>query len=186
MKKTALALLTGALFTLTGTQAVAATYEVDSERSQLQFFYKQMGVTMKGDFTGLQGVIEFDESAPEQMSAHIELPLDSVDTGNDEANEELEKSTWFDIAAHPTASFESSQVSPAAEDEYTVDGTLLIKGERQELSIPVTVTRNDEGGLVFETEFEIDRGTFAIGSGSWSDPSIVANEVKIKAVIVGK
>lgn len=186
MKKTATALLTGALFALSSPQVLADTYEVDAEQSQVEFFYKQMGVTMKGHFSGLQGSIDFDEDAPENMAAHIELPLASVDTGNAEANEELEKSEWFDTPAHPSATFESTQVTPDGANQYTVEGILQIKGETQALSIPVTVSTGDDGQLLFETEFEIDRSSFEIGSGSWSDPSIVASEVKIKASVVGK
>lgn len=186
MKKTAIALFTGTVFALSAAPALAASYEVDGDQSQVEFLYKQMGVTLTGEFTGLQGTIEFDEAAPESMSARIELPLSGVDTGNDEANEELEKPEWFDMDAHPIASFESKQVSPAGDGQYTVAGVLAIKGETQELSIPVVVTTSDDGSMLFETEFEIDRGTFEIGSGTWSDPSIVANEVIIKASVVGK
>src|SRR5690625_7983125 len=85
-----------------------------------------------------------------------------------------------------TATFETSAVSPAGDDDYTVKGVLQIKGETQALEFPVTVQQDDAGRLVFETEFEIDRGDFDVGSGSWSDPSIVSNEVKVKAHIVSK
>src|SRR5690625_6859262 len=74
-----------------------------------------------------------------------------------------------------TATFETSAVSPAGDDDYTVKGVLQIKGETQALEFPVTVQQDDAGRLVFETEFEIDRGDFDVGSGSWSDPSIVSD-----------
>lgn len=183
MIKTALALSMGALMIMSGS-AWAATYKVDSEQSQLNFYYKQMGVGLKGEFQGLTGQIEYDVEQPSQMAATIELSLTSVDTGNVDANEELQKPEWFDLEAYPTATFNSIEVSPTGADSYQVNGQLSIKGESQALTIPVKVVQNDTGVLVFDTEFTIDRGDFAIGSGSWSDPSIVANEVIIKASIV--
>lgn len=185
MNKIAIAALFGVAFSL-GAAAHADTYKVDSENSVIEFQYKQMGVNMKGSFANLQGTITFDEAEPDKMAAQIELPLDTVDTGTEEADDELVKPEWFDMANHPAASFESTHVSPDDADEYTVDGVLQIKGETQELTFPVAVSRDDAGNLVFETEFEIDRGDFDVGSGSWSDPSIVSNEVKIKAKVVGK
>lgn len=183
MKRTTLALSLGAAMLL-GHTAGAATYEVDAEQSQLSFFYQQMGVGLEGGFQGLSGEIEYEVDQPEQMAARIELPLNTVDTGNDDANEELEKPEWFDLSAYPTASFVSNEVTPAGEGSYQVNGQLHIKGEDLELTIPVTVGENEAGALVFETEFSIDRSDFDIGSGTWSDPSIVANEVTIKAAIV--
>lgn len=185
MRKSFSALLAASVFAV-GTWAHAATYEVDSESSEVIFYYKQMGVQLDGRFTGLSGNIDFDANDPDSMSAQIELPLSSVDTGNDEANDELEKPEWFDLNAHPTATFSSTQVTPADAGQYTVDGVLEIKGHTQTLSLPVNVQQMDNGVLLFETEFEIDRGTFEVGSGSWSDPSIVANEVKIKASILAQ
>lgn len=185
MRKTFVAALLGTALGFS-VAAHADTYEVDSDNSVIEFQYKQMGVNMKGSFANLQGSITFDEDAPESMAAQIELPLDTVDTGTEEADEELIKPEWFDMANHPVATFESTQVAAEADGQYTVDGVLQIKGESQELSFPVQVSHDDNGKLVFETEFEIDRGDFDIGSGSWSDPSIVSNEVKIKARVVSK
>lgn len=183
MKSTALALSMGAVMAFAST-SWAATYEVDPEQSQLNFYYQQMGVGLDGEFQGLTGEIQYDIEQPEQMAALIELPLSSVDTGNDDANEELQKPEWFDLSVHPTASFTTNSVSPVGDDNYEVSGELLIKGERQTLTIPVTVSQNEAGALVFDTEFSINRNDFEIGSGSWSDPSIVANEVTVKASVV--
>lgn len=185
MKKTAVAALFGLALSL-GAAAHADTYEVDSENSVIEFQYKQMGVNMKGSFANLQGTIVFDEAEPDKMAAQIELPLNTVDTGTEEANDELVKSEWFDMANHPAASFQSMQVTPTDADEYTVEGVLQIKGETQELVFPVTVSHDDAGNLIFDTEFKINRGDFDVGSGSWSDPSIVSNEVKVKVRVVGK
>src|SRR5690625_6047599 len=102
-----------------------------------------MGVNMKGNYANLPGTITFDSEACDAMCAVIELPLDTVDTGTDEADEELIKPQWFDMANHPTATFETSAVSPAGDDDYTVKGVLQIKGETQALEFPVTVQQDD-------------------------------------------
>src|SRR5690625_5297189 len=185
MQRVARAARLGAASTV-ATVARAATYQRDSAHSIVELPYKQTGVNMHGTFANLQGTSSCDQEAPDAMGAVIELPLDTVDTGTDEADAEPIKPEWFDMANHPTATFETSAVSPAGDDDYTVKGVLQIKGETQALEFPVTVQQDDAGRLVFETEFEIDRGDFDVGSGSWSDPSIVSNEVKVKAHIVSK
>src|SRR5690625_7631531 len=107
MKQIAVAALLGAASTL-ATVAQADTYEIDSEDSIVEFQYKQMGVNMKGNFANLQGTITFDQEAPDAMGAGIELLVDTVATGTDEADEELIKPEWFDMANHPTATIETS------------------------------------------------------------------------------
>lgn len=160
------------------------TYTVDQDKSEVSFHYKQMGVGMEGHFSGLQGEIHFDVTQPEQMSAVLELPLSSVETGNDEANEELEKENWFHIDNYPVARFESTKVTPKDEENYVVEGLLEIKGQTQKLNFPVLVNAIDDDTLQFEVAFDIDRSNFEIGAGSWSDPSIVANEVTIQADVI--
>src|SRR5690625_7267485 len=122
-----------------------------------------MGVNMKGNFANLQGTITFDQEAPDAMGAVIELPLDTVDTGTDEADEELIKPEWFDMANHATATFETSADSPAGDEDYTVKGVLQIKGETQAHELLFTVQQADAGRLVFERSSEIDRGDIEVG-----------------------
>lgn len=72
--------------------ASAATYNtIDSDSSQVEFYYGQMGVDMEGIFQTIDGQINFDSAQPESASVTLQVKTSSVDTGSSEADEEVQK-----------------------------------------------------------------------------------------------
>ncbi|GGE67002.1 polyisoprenoid-binding protein YceI [Paenalcaligenes hominis] len=164
--------------------ASAATYtHIDSESSQIEFFYGQMGVNMEGIFSGIDGQIDFDSAQPEKASVSLRVKMDSVDTGSDEADEEVQKSEWFNVPEHPDATFVSKQIKQTGDNSFLVSGMLSIKGNEQTIEFPATVAEED-GRAIFTGSFDMLRGDYAIGEGAWSKFDIVANEVRIEFSIV--
>ena len=111
------------------------------------------------------------------------MDLGSVDTGSAEANVEVGKKSWFNIAAFPVASFVSSSVKPVAQDKLEVKGRLSIKGISREVTIPVTV-KTTGGSITFDGAFPLLRLQYSIGEGAWSDTDTVADEVQVRFRIV--
>ena len=138
-----------------------------------------MGVTMDGSFTKYNVKLSFDPAKPESTVALMDLQLASVDAGYVEANSELAGKDWFDTAAYPTARFESTSVQTLPDNKYQLNGKLTIKGRTREISTPVTFASKGSKGL-FEGTFSFNRSEFAIGKGVWSDPKIVADQIKIR------
>ncbi|MEZ2720928.1 YceI family protein [Paenalcaligenes hominis] len=164
--------------------ASAATYtQIDTQSSQIDFFYGQMGVNMEGIFSGVDGQIDFDSAQPEKASVSLRVKMDSVDTGSDEADEEVQKSEWFNVPEHPDATFVSKQIKQTDDNTFLVSGVLSIKGNEQTIEFPATVVEED-GRARFEGSFDMLRGDYAIGEGAWSKFDIVANEVRIEFSIV--
>lgn len=174
-----------ALFLALGSAAHAAAYtQVDPAASHLTFGYTQMNVGLEGSFKQLQPkVFSFDPAAPEAAKVEIEVPLVSVDSGNEEANAELVKPEWLSAQAHPAARFVTTGVKPLEAGRYQVDGELTIKGVTKPVTMPVTF--KEEGGKGhFEGGFAFKRTDFGVGEGPWGDTSIVADEVSITFHVV--
>ncbi len=176
--------ITGLALILTApTIALATQYNtVVPDESNVQFVYTQMGVSMEGSFKEFEGEIEFDTDNPESASASFQVSLSSVDTGTTDGDEEVVKDEWFAVNNHPFASFTSEKVAVGSNNSYEVEGVLNIKGQEKSIVIPVQLSES-ENKAVFEGEFNINRGDFAIGEGSWSSFDIVANEVTVKVKI---
>lgn len=171
------------LVSLPGT-AHATQYDVVvPEESEVVFRYQQMGVKMDGSFTDFSGDLSFDPDEPEAGEASFEVDLSSVDTGTSDGNTEIVGPDWFDVDAHPVATFVSHGISPIGDGEYDVQGTLTIKGIEQEVTIPA-VFHEEDGKGVFEAEFTLQRGDYTIGEGAWSTFDIVANDVTIHVRVV--
>lgn len=169
---------------LLGTAGAAQYTTLNSDASRVSFGYTQMGVSMKGGFSDIQATqFNFDPANPEAAHVAIEIPLSSIDAGYADANDELEKGDWLNMAKHPIARFESSSVSTVSDNEFEVTGDLTIKGQTREVSIPFTFEEDGNTGI-FEGKLTFQRADFGIGEGMWGDFSIVANEIQIDFHIV--
>lgn len=160
--------------------ALAANYStVLPQQSNVTFVSTQMGVPVEGEFRKFNAAITLDPDHPERGTAHIEIDLASIDTGNQEANEEIVKPLWFDTAAHPVASFISTAVKPLGQGRYTALGKLTIKGKTLDTQASFSIEKK-QGQLLLPGSFKLKRLDYAIGSGIWSDTSAVADEVQVR------
>ncbi|MBL8420725.1 MAG: YceI family protein [Dechloromonas sp.] len=153
--------------------------QVQSDKSAINFTYKQMGVAVDGKFKRFSSQLSFDPAKPTAARATLDVELASVDTGAPEGDDEVATKPWFNTKAFPTARFVSGSVKALGGNKYEVAGQLSIKGKTQDIVVPATFAAQGNSG-VFDGSFTIRRGDFSIGEGSWAKFDIVANEVQIK------
>lgn len=164
---------------LSAAAAHAIEYKsIASDKSSVTFGYKQMGVAMDGKFKKLTGQINFDPSKLNAAKAKLEIDLASVDTGSEEADQELAGKTWFNTAAFPKASFELVQIKSIAANQFEAVGKLTIKGKTVDQKVVLKYVAQGTLG-VFSGNFVIHRADFAIGEGSWSKFDVVANDIQV-------
>ena len=108
----------------------------------------------------------------------MSIDLDSIDAGSSDANEELKKSSWFDTATFPVATFESTGVKDLGNNRYQITGHLTLRGITREVVVPVLLKSENEIGI-FDGELTLERDNFKIGEGEWAD-SVVSNEINIR------
>ena len=177
MKRFAFAL---ALLTALPFAAAAAEFnQVQTDKSAINFAYKQMNVAMDGKFKKFSAQLSFDPAKPAAAKATIDVDLASIDAGSSDADQEVAGKQWFNTKAFPSAKFVSSSVKTLGGNKYEVAGQLNIKGKTQEVIVPATFTAQGNTG-VFDGSFTIRRADFAIGEGSWAKFDVVANDVLIK------
>lgn len=175
-----------AIFLLLAGNAHAADYtKVQPGQSSIKFVSRQMGVPVEGVFKKFAAQVRIDPARPEKGAAHIEIDLDSIDAGSAEANDEVMGKSWFDVAAFPKAEFVSGSVKALGAGKYEASGKMTIKGKTMEVRAPFTL-KEDKGALSIDGAFTLKRLDFGIGSGLWSDTSVVADEVQIKFYFVVK
>ena len=137
-----------------------------------------MGVAVAGKFNTFSADISVNPSKPETGTARISIDLNGLDAGSAEANEELGNKSWFDSKRYPVARFVSSRVVSLGNERYEALGAMTIKGKVLSVKAPFTLKRL-AGALVVEGSFPIKRLDYGIGTGIWSDTSVVADEVTI-------
>lgn len=156
------------------------------QQSSITFVSKQMGVPVEGSFKKFAAQVAVNPAKPESGTARIDIELGSIDTGSAEADEEVAGKAWFDSKKSPAASFTSDSISSLGKGRYEVLGKMSIKGKTLDIKAPFTL-KQEADTLIIDGQFPLKRLDFGIGSGIWSDISVVADEVQIRFrfVVVG-
>ncbi|HYD93416.1 MAG TPA: YceI family protein [Candidatus Paceibacterota bacterium] len=84
----------------------------------------------------------------------------------------LKGERWFNVAAHPTATFAITKVAERADSGetfvYDITGDLTLKGQTHQVTFPATIYQTSDGRVRAAGSFEIDRTQWGITSGSAS------------------
>jgi polyisoprenoid-binding protein YceI len=147
-------------------------------QSEVSFVSRQMGVPVEGKFKTFSAQVAFDPAKLATSQIAFTVDTGSADISR-EANAELPKATWFNVAAFPKATFQSSSIKRLDASKFEVTGKLSIKGLSSDVDVPVTLAQN--GATTTATgAFPIKRLAFRIGEKEWADTSMVADEVQVK------
>ncbi|MFZ3330447.1 MAG: YceI family protein [Candidatus Acidiferrales bacterium] len=135
-------------------QPAVSTWNIDAVHSVAEFKVKHMMIShVKGQFTGIKGVLTHNES--DSTKSHIEATMDaaSITTRDPQRDEHLKSAEFFEVAKFPELTFKSTRITRKGDGELTVAGDLTIHG----------ITRN----VVFNVE-----GPTAPGKDPWGHTRI--------------
>jgi polyisoprenoid-binding protein YceI len=156
-----------------------AEQKLVATQSDVGFTFKQMGVPVDGRFKKFDAQISFDAAKLAASKVAFTVDIASATLGAPEADAELPKAEWFNTAKFPKASFNSSSFKALGGGKYEVAGKLSVKGQTQDVVVPLTMTQN--GAVTIAAgSFPIKRLAFKIGEGDWTDTSLVADNVQVK------
>lgn len=172
-------LLTALALLVVGSSHAAELSAVQIDKSSIAFISRQMNVPVEGAFKKFSAQISIDPARPEAGRARIEIDLASIDAGSTEANDEVKSKSWFNTREFPKASFVSSAVKALGGDRFEAFGKMTIKGKTLESRAAFTL-KQEKGVLILDGTFPLKRLAYGIGSGAWSDTSVVADEVLVK------
>ena len=168
--------LTAAAFSPLVAQAQQALLPAQSE---IQFVSKQMGVPVEGTFKTFSAQVAFDPAKLATSKINFTVDTGSATLGSRETDAELPKPDWFNVPKFPQAVFESTTIKALGGGKFEVAGKLTIKGNAQNVVVPVTLTQS--GATTTATgALPIKRRTFKIGENEWADTSMVADDVQVK------
>ena len=161
-----------------------AVYRVDADHSGVNFSIRHFVTNVSGRFRDFDGVIKYDRLNPAASSVELTVKAASIDTANNDRDEDLRSKKFFDVQAYPTLTFTSTRVVAKDASTLEVTGNLTMHGVTREVVLPVTVLgtvqapRSEKAG--FETTFTVNRKEFGI---SWNDVldsgPMLGDEVKI-------
>lgn len=103
------------------------TWSVDPAHSGVEFSVKHLGIaTVRGVFREFEGIVDFREDGTAQ--AHGSVSAASLDTNVEARDAHLRSADFFDVEAHPTLSFESTEIHALDVDAFRIHGKLTMRG----------------------------------------------------------
>ena len=166
-------------FTMMAPAQAEAPAKLLPAQSQIVFTSKQMGVPVDGRFTRFDAQVAFDPRKPEGGTVALQIDIGSATLGVPMSDAELPKPPWFDTARFPTAKFGAAGIKSLGDGRFEVVGTLTLKGHAQPLTVPVSIAQTG-GQSVATGSFVLQRLSFQVGDGEWTDTSVVANDVQVR------
>ena len=145
---------------------VAGTWDLDPVHSSIGFVVRHLMVSkVRGKFTTFEAQVVTAPS-PLESTATATIDLSSVDTGNEQRDNDLRSTNFFDVETHPMMTFASTGIRPDG-DHFIVDGDLTIRGVTKPVALTVEVNGfgpDPYGGsrAGFSATGEINRSDFGV------------------------
>lgn len=110
-------------------EKITTTWNIDPVHSVAEFKVKHMMISnVKGQFTGISGVLELDEIDIGESRVEAHIDAGSVTTRNADRDAHLKSADFFDVEKFPTLSFSSTNITRTGDGELAAAGDLTIHG----------------------------------------------------------
>lgn len=165
-----------------------ATWTIDTAHSEIGFKVKHLVIsTVSGKFNSFEGKLEGEVEDLTNAKVSFSADIDSIHTNNEQRDGHLKSPDFFDAAAHPKLTFESTSIEKKG-DDFKMNGNLTLKGITKPVTLNVEfggVQQSMYGQTVagFEVTGKINRQDFGL---TWSAVTeaggvVVGDEVKLAA-----
>lgn len=125
-----------ALFLVSG-RATSATWNVDTEHSNVAFTVRHFVSKVSGSFSDFNGSVVFDSGKPENSTVKFEVKTESIFTAHKVRDEHLRSPAFFDSEKFKNATFSSTKIIPQGKGLFRVEGLLEIRGISKPVAMEV-------------------------------------------------
>src|SRR4051812_41593239 len=161
-------------------------WKLDPTHTLVEFSAKHLMIsTVKGRIADVEGVINVDETNPQNSSVVATLKGASIDTRTDQRDQHLRSADFLHVEKYPEITFRSTRIE-GARDEFKLTGDLTIKDVTRLITLDVRFegqTKDPWGGerIGFSASGKIDRRDFGL---TWNvvleaGGLTVGNDIKI-------
>jgi len=150
-------------------------YQIDTDQSIVEWFGRNPNTKHFGTVRISKGQIQIENG---NMTGAVEIDMESIENINLKGDElqpvlvsHLKSDDFFLVKVFPKAKFiinggKIAEKPYLSLPNYEVDGILVLRGVKADLSFLTTITHTDNNGLVAEAHFDIDRTRWNVIYGS--------------------
>jgi polyisoprenoid-binding protein YceI len=157
--------------------AVAGKVFTIDEPSSIGFIGSKITGSHNGGFSGFEGEISLVGGDVTKSTVNLSIDTTTLWADNEQLTGHLKSADFFDVAAHPQATFTSTEIKPAA-GSYLITGNLDLHGVTKSISFPAQIDVQEDR-ITARTEFSIMRFDFGIAYKGKAD-DLIRDEVVIK------
>ncbi len=157
-------------------QVRAGVYKLDKSHAKILWSVSHFGFsTYTGEFTDFDARLTLDPARPDRSRLTATIALASVATHNDALDTHMRSADFFDVAAHPTATFVSREVRQTGPRTALVTGDFTLRGVTRPLTLDVVFNAAGDNmagvytagfsatGTIRRSEFGMTYGVPAVG-----------------------
>lgn len=164
--------------------ASSEKYSITPNSSRIEFVASKVTRSHHGAFEKFSGAIDY-AGQPEKSHVTITIDTVSVTTDTPDLTKHLKTVDFFDVAKHPQATFESTEIKAGGEKgaTHTVTGNLQLHGVTKSITFPATIVVSP-GVITVDSTFAINRKDFGINYAGLAD-NLIRDEVLLTLHIRG-
>jgi len=143
------------------TAAAGKAFPVDPASSKIGFVGAKVTDDHEGTFSEFSGEATIDGDTLTGLALTVKTP--SIDVEPQRLEDHLRSADFFDVEKHPTATFQSTSITPKVDGQNThvVEGTLDLRGVSKTVSFPAKINV-EAGQATGQAQFTINRKDFDI------------------------
>jgi polyisoprenoid-binding protein YceI len=151
---------------------VAESYVLDPSHSQIVFTYNHFGYsTSYGMFSGFEGQIAWDKTAPENSAVTVSFPVRSMLTGWEARFEHFMTADFFDAVAgaDEMVTFFSTGIEATGDTTAIITGDLTLNGVTRSIALDATLNQQGDHPMEgkpwagFDASATLLRSDFGLG-----------------------
>jgi polyisoprenoid-binding protein YceI len=161
------------------TPVFAAKWRSIPADSSLEFVVTFEGAESTGKFEIFSAELGFEAESIGTSSLRVIVDVRSATMSSADLDEAISEKTWFDSAAYPEASFNSTVMHQTEKQEFLAQGEVSIKGVVRELDLPLNISIEGDR-MELSGKATLSRMDFGIGTGEWESDSSIAHAVDVR------
>ena len=121
------------------------TWKIDSAHTRVAFSVRHTLISkVRGQFSKLDGTVDFDEAQPARSSVDVQIEAASIDTRCGMRDAHLRSADYFDAQKYPYLTFKSKRIEVVDDRHAEIHGDLTIKNMTHPVALNVEYRGLDE------------------------------------------
>ncbi|GAO45442.1 YceI family protein [Flavihumibacter petaseus] len=166
-------------------------WALDPTHSELGFKIRHLMISnVSGSFRDIKAAVETEDLDFGTAQIQLTAAMDSIFTNNEQRDNHLRNSDFFEVEKYPELLFESTRIEKVDDETFALHGDITLKGQRKPVKLNVEfngITKDPWGGerAGFQVTGKLNRTDWGVNFNAVAETGglMLGEEVKINSEI---